>query len=228
MATALKLYTKDQNLNAISKTVSNVNPVATDYVLKNFSEQLTNLSENTLQKVERIDTKDITDATDGGGTAVNGFSVASSSPFFSTDSDTYVAAFDTLTAVTGYLDVRITREGSISDMTVQLVHMKNAKNLPTLIDLINHSAYIPAQGYTLLTASQITNGIHMEPYDTPAPGKAITKITLRENEDARNENVAAWLKSVGENLIQVPGYKAEYKDVGSGAGTAKAIELTRL
>ena len=62
MATALKLYTADANNNAISKTISNANPAASDYVLKTFSEKIVTLSENSFRKVERIDTKDITNA----------------------------------------------------------------------------------------------------------------------------------------------------------------------
>lgn len=62
MATSLKLYTTDENNNAVTKTVSNANPAASDYVLKNFSVQLIALSDNTLDRVERIDTKDITNA----------------------------------------------------------------------------------------------------------------------------------------------------------------------
>ena len=63
MATAIKIYTTDTNNNTTAKTVSNANPAASDYTLKNFSQQLVNLSANSLQKVERVDTKDITDAT---------------------------------------------------------------------------------------------------------------------------------------------------------------------
>ena len=63
MATALKIYTTDNNSNQTNKTVSNVNPAASDYVLKNFSQQLISLSANTFNRVERIDTKDITNAT---------------------------------------------------------------------------------------------------------------------------------------------------------------------
>lgn len=63
MATALKIYTTDENNNAITKTVSNANPAASDYVLKNFSQKLVNLSDSTFRRVERVDTKDITNAT---------------------------------------------------------------------------------------------------------------------------------------------------------------------
>lgn len=63
MATAIKIYTTDTNNNTTAKTVSNANPEASDYTLKNFSQQLINLSANSLQKIERVDTKDITDAT---------------------------------------------------------------------------------------------------------------------------------------------------------------------
>ena len=63
MATALKLYTADQNNNLITKTVGNANPAASNYVLKTFSEKLLSLSDNALSKVERIDTNDITAAT---------------------------------------------------------------------------------------------------------------------------------------------------------------------
>ena len=63
MSVALKLYTTDENDNATTKTVSNANPAASDYVLKNFSEKLISLTDSTLNKVERVDTRDITDAT---------------------------------------------------------------------------------------------------------------------------------------------------------------------
>ena len=63
MATALKIYTADSNNNAISKTISNANPAASDYVLKTFSEKYISLSDNSFRKVERVDTKDITNAT---------------------------------------------------------------------------------------------------------------------------------------------------------------------
>ena len=63
MATALKLYTADQNNNLITKTVGNANPAASNYVLKTFSEKVTELTDNSFLKVERIDTTDITNAT---------------------------------------------------------------------------------------------------------------------------------------------------------------------
>ncbi len=62
MATAIKIYTTDTNNNATTKIVSNANPAASDYVLKNFSQKLMGLSANSMNKVERVDTKDITDA----------------------------------------------------------------------------------------------------------------------------------------------------------------------
>ena len=62
METSLKLYTLDTAYNANTKTIGNVNPAASDYVLHNFGEQLSSLSERTLTKVERIDTKDVTAA----------------------------------------------------------------------------------------------------------------------------------------------------------------------
>lgn len=63
METAVKLYTLDTAYNANTKTIGNVNPAASDYVLRTFSEQLSSLSDRTLTKVERIDTKDVTAAT---------------------------------------------------------------------------------------------------------------------------------------------------------------------
>ncbi len=61
--TSLKIYSRDENLNALQKTVGNINPDAADYVLKNFAVGLMELSQNSYSKVERIDTKDITNAT---------------------------------------------------------------------------------------------------------------------------------------------------------------------
>ena len=64
MATAIKIYSTDSNENAIAKTVSNANPAASNYVLKNFGVQLMTLSNNAFRRAERIDTTDITNATD--------------------------------------------------------------------------------------------------------------------------------------------------------------------
>ena len=62
MDTSLKIYTVDTANNATAKTISKANPAASDYVLKTFSEKIVTLSENSFRKVERIDTKDITNA----------------------------------------------------------------------------------------------------------------------------------------------------------------------
>lgn len=94
MATALKLYTADGNLNAITKTISNVNPEASDYTLKDFSVKLMDLSNNDLHKIERVDTKNITSAIDSGGGS--GLAIASTSDIFSTNDTAYQ------NAVSGY------------------------------------------------------------------------------------------------------------------------------
>jgi hypothetical protein len=130
MATALKLYTKDQNLNAISKTVGNVNPVATDYVLKHFSEQLVSLSANTLQKIERVDTKDITNA-DTDTSTVN-WVLRSTSDIFSADSEKYAAAAAGLT--NGMMYIGINENGG-ANRTVPIDIDANFKALKGVVEL---------------------------------------------------------------------------------------------
>lgn len=226
MATALKIYTTDENNNAITKTVSNANPAASDYVLKNFSQKLVNLSDSTFRRVERVNTKDITNATDSGGDK-SGFAMASSSPFFSTDTDTYVAAFDTLPAISGDLIIRVNLNGGggRSDVNVSLTNMKNAKNLTGFINLANYAAYNTASGFKYFNASQIANGINIEPTDIyDAEGYYVSSVYFMENENARNENVAAWLKSVGENLISISGYNVTYEEL-FGTGSMKGIKI---
>ena len=63
MDTSLKIYTVDTANNATAKTISKANPAASDYVLKTFAEKYNSLSSKTLLSVERIDTSDITHAT---------------------------------------------------------------------------------------------------------------------------------------------------------------------
>jgi len=96
MATALKLYTADGNLNAITKTISNVNPEASDYTLKDFSVKLMTLSNNDLHKVERVDTKNITTATASTETAIMPITINSTTDYFSNDPTTYQTAFNAL------------------------------------------------------------------------------------------------------------------------------------
>lgn len=109
MATALKIYTTDENNNAITKTVSNANPAASDYVLKNFSQKLVNLSDSTFRRVERVNTKDITNATDsGGGTVKTTPVVQSTCDFFSTDATTWQAFVNGIEATTGQLEIEFT------------------------------------------------------------------------------------------------------------------------
>lgn len=64
MATSLKLYVVDSNQNKSIKTVTNVNPSADDYILKDFSQRLMSLSNSAINRIERVDTKDITFATE--------------------------------------------------------------------------------------------------------------------------------------------------------------------
>lgn len=98
MATALKIYTTDENNNAMTKTVSNANPEASDYVLKNFSQKLVSLSDSTFRRVERVNTKDITNATNAStDTGIPPITINSTTDYFSTDSDTYQAAVSSLT-----------------------------------------------------------------------------------------------------------------------------------
>jgi len=232
MATAIKIYSTDTNQNMVSKTVSNANPAASDYVLKTFSQQLISLSENSFSRAERIDTTDITSATEGGGTSVSGFYVASSSPFFSTDSDTYVAAFDTLTEASGGLVIALRfgqDAGGATMVTVGLDRAKAMGNLTNFINLINYNAFSYLTGDQKLIASQINNGIHFETADVNMAGTIypVSQIWLMENENGRNENVAAWLKDVGEKLIQVPGYTSTYGNIFQ-SGNMKGIKIVKI
>ena len=63
MNTTLKLQMRDTTNNTSTKSITYANPAASNYVLKNFAVALNGLSNNTLEKIERVDTTDITNAT---------------------------------------------------------------------------------------------------------------------------------------------------------------------
>lgn len=163
MATTIKLYTADENLNAITKTISNVNPVASDYVLKNFGVQLMNLSDNTLNKVERVETKDITSATDD----YVGITITTTSPFASADHATFKDAVDDLDS-SGTLSFDLTQSAS-DGAQISIADLKNwtsrnsnfnAESFATIVNqrLFDLQAvaknaefkFIPNQGFKLI------------------------------------------------------------------------------
>lgn len=207
--TSLSLRTTDANSNNKTFSVGYVNGDAPDGTLKELALKVVDLSNLSLREVYKTEQTDITTASTD--TTVSGFSVASSSPFFSTDSDTYAAAFTALPATTGTLEIRLGTEQGVSDIKVTLANMQTAKNLTGLINLINSLAYVTSSGVQRLTASQITNGMHFET-DYTVNGAPVFQVIFQQDDNAPSENVAAWLESVGENLIQVAGYTATYGD----------------
>lgn len=62
-ATTLQILSNDALGNAMQRSVTNANPNASNYVLKNFAQQLNGLSTNTFNAVFRVDKEDITNAT---------------------------------------------------------------------------------------------------------------------------------------------------------------------
>ena len=62
-ATSLELFANDTLGNSVRRTYSYMNPNASNYVLKNFAQQLNSLSTNTFNSVFRVDKEDITNAT---------------------------------------------------------------------------------------------------------------------------------------------------------------------
>ena len=93
--TKVKFETADANLKTATKTFGYVNPESSDYTLKSLVTGAYALSKNTVRTIQRIDTRDITNATEGEVTpvtpAAGGKSVSftSSSDFFSTDVSTF-------------------------------------------------------------------------------------------------------------------------------------------
>ena len=63
MNTTIKYTSVDANLKESTKSITYANPEASDYVLKTTAQMLNNLSTHTLTNVTRVDTKDITNAT---------------------------------------------------------------------------------------------------------------------------------------------------------------------
>lgn len=57
---SLELNGRDQNSNAVKKSYGNVNPAASNLVLKNFAVGLNNLTNNTLLSIVKVDREDIT------------------------------------------------------------------------------------------------------------------------------------------------------------------------
>ena len=63
MERCLKLKCTDTTLNMFTKTIPFVNPNASNFTLKSFAIALNGLTTNTLNKVEKVDTTDISNAT---------------------------------------------------------------------------------------------------------------------------------------------------------------------
>lgn len=61
---SLELNGRDQNSNAVKRTYGNVNPDASNLVLKNFAVGLNGLTTNTLLSITKVDREDITSVTE--------------------------------------------------------------------------------------------------------------------------------------------------------------------
>ena len=59
---SLEINTRDENNVAVKKSFGNVNPNASNLVLKSFATSLNGLTTHTLVSVKKIDTEDITNA----------------------------------------------------------------------------------------------------------------------------------------------------------------------
>lgn len=205
MATALKLYTADGNLNAITKTISNVNPEASNYTLKDFSVKLMNLSDNSLRKVERVDTKDITSATNSGGN-ITGAIFKSSSPFFSDDSDTFTAAVNELTDTNSKVTFQVnTAMSSENGGITEISDWKKIDGLTNLVNLINYKVIATAPTYIKkATFQKVTNGIWG--YNTVGYTNHRMKIT------GSGTSGIAIVNSLYENKIEVEGFTVNYTE----------------
>ena len=60
--TTIKIISDDTNNNEMTKSVTYANPSATNATLSTFAKKLNGLTNNTLKKIIRVDTEDITDA----------------------------------------------------------------------------------------------------------------------------------------------------------------------
>ena len=61
---SLEINGRDQNSEAVKKTYGNINPNASNLVLKNFAVQLNGLTTNSIISVKKIDVEDITSVTE--------------------------------------------------------------------------------------------------------------------------------------------------------------------
>ena len=61
---SLEINGRDQNSEAVKKTYGNINPDASNLVLKNFAVQLNGLTTNTLLNIIKVDREDITTVTE--------------------------------------------------------------------------------------------------------------------------------------------------------------------
>lgn len=209
MATAIKIYTTDANDNAMTKTIGNANPAVSDYVLKNFSEQYITLTNNTLHKVERVDTNDITDATEGGNiTAI----FKSSSPFFSDDSDTFTAAVNGLEGEGGNVNFNIDIAlGSGRGASVSTSDWKSVNSLTNLVNLMNYKIIAEAPSYIKpVTFEKVTQGIS----GFNNVGYNVAKFTISAK-NTSGPNGITIVQSLNENKIAVAGYTANYTESAS-------------
>ena len=61
--TTLQINARTTNNRDLLRSISNVNPEASNYVLKTFAQQLNSLTTNTFVSVYRVDKENITSAT---------------------------------------------------------------------------------------------------------------------------------------------------------------------
>lgn len=63
--TTLQLNARDTNNKELLRTISNINPDASNYTLKQFAQKINGLTVNTLISTYRVDKEDITASAQG-------------------------------------------------------------------------------------------------------------------------------------------------------------------
>lgn len=226
--TSLSIRTKDNNENTKTFSVGYVNPESTDGTLKEFALKVVDLSNLALTEVYKTTQDNITNATTD--TVVSsGWVLASSSPFFSDDSDTFTAAITALSIPdSGAGGITFTIGKSIGGSTSRSVNLalsqiKKLKNLSGLIDALNHAAY---DSITASKGMEFEGGIRKVTFDTEKvtdSDYALLAINLNDNQTDAAKN---FVKSIGENLVQVSGYTAVYEQMPNFEGIMR-IYITK-
>ncbi len=218
--TKLQLVTRDTNSKSTAQTIGYVNPDASDVSLKTFAQGLIGMSSKTLDTIYKTTQEDITDAGEGSGgdsgtdtdTSDAGFSVASSSPLFSSNSDTYTAALNNIGG-TGNLMISFMNNSDFDgEVAIPMATIKKTKNINGLIDLINHYLYSTTDAQQMATVTGISNGFKFDNFVGAPSSDPVALVFIKEENE--NSDAADWLQSVGENLIQVAGNSSEIQQIG--------------